>query len=130
MNIGIDIDDTITALPEYFKELTNAFTQKGHKIHIVTSRTDNDVARESTRKELAELGIVYSALYFLPDSKVAGTVCTHKELDWYQKYLWQKVDYCIKNKITIYFDDDKKVVELFSKYAPKIKVLHIIKNEV
>jgi hypothetical protein len=125
MNVGIDIDDTITAIPELFKELTNSFKAKGHKIHIITSRTDEKEARIVTEKELSELGIVYNYLYFLPIYSVAKEACPHTELDWYQKYLWQKTDYCLKNDISIYFDDDIKVITLFNKYAPGIKVLQI-----
>ena len=125
MNIGIDIDDTITAIPEFFKELTVCFVGKGHKVHIITSRTENDDARKVTENELKELGVNYDSLYFLPTYSVAKEQCPHKELDWYQKYLWQKADYCLKNDIMIYFEDDTKVIGIFSEYAPKIKVLQI-----
>lgn len=125
MNIGIDIDDTITALPEFFKELTVSFRAKGHKIHIVTSRTDNEEVRKVTKAELQELGIKSDYLYFLPSYSAAKEFCPHQELDWFQKYLWQKADYCLKKDISIYFDDDIKVVELFQKYSPEITVLQI-----
>ena len=124
MNVGIDIDDTITAIPEFFKELTISFANKGHKIHIITSRTDNEEVRKYTQKELKELGVVYDYLYFLPSFSNAN--CPNNELDWYQKYLWQKADYCFKNFISVYFDDDLKVVSLFQKYAPKTIVLQIL----
>ncbi|MEI8218618.1 MAG: HAD family hydrolase [Elusimicrobiota bacterium] len=129
MMIGIDIDDTITALPEFFKELTVSFTAKGHKIHIITSRTDNAEVRKITRAELQELGIKFDFLYFLPSYSTAKELCPHLELDWFQKYLWQKADYCLKNDISIYFDDDIKVVELFQKYSPEITVLQISAKE-
>jgi len=74
---------------------------------------------------LKELGVNYDSLYFLPPYSVAKEQCPHKELDWYQKYLWQKADYCLRNDILIYFEDDTKVIEIFSEYAPKIKVLQI-----
>ena len=125
MNIGIDIDDTITALPEFFKELTGSFRAKGHKIHLITSRTDNAEVRKMTQAELQELGIKYDHLYFLPSYSAAKELCPHYELDWFQKYLWQKADYCLKNDISIYFDDDIKVIGIFKKYAHKTEVLQV-----
>ncbi|OGS20959.1 MAG: hypothetical protein A2252_04515 [Elusimicrobia bacterium RIFOXYA2_FULL_39_19] len=129
MNIGIDIDDTITAMPEFFKVLTEAFARKGHQVHIVTSRTETEESRRITEAELSELGIKYNHLHFIPSQTVAERVCPHRELDWYNKYLWQKVAYCLQNDILVYFDDDPKVVTLFRKFASKIKVLHVINKQ-
>jgi acid phosphatase class B len=125
MQIGIDIDDTITAIPEFFRELTASFVKKGHEVHIITSRTETEEARKETEKELKGLGIVYAYLYFLPPYSVAKEQCPHRELDWHEKYLNQKVEYCLKKGISIYYEDDGKVVGLFQKYAPDIRVLQV-----
>jgi hypothetical protein len=125
MIIGIDIDDTITAMPAFFKELTRSMNKNGHKVHIITSRTDIEEACRETIKELNKLGMVYDYLYFLPPYSVAKGTCPHNELDWHQKYLWQKVDYCLKNGISEYYDDDIKVIGLFRQYASEIKVSQI-----
>ena len=38
MKIGVDLDATITAYPEFFSVLTKAMAQAGHEIHIITNR--------------------------------------------------------------------------------------------
>jgi len=126
-NIGIDIDDTITAAPEYFSKLTNLFkkTVKDKKIHIITSRTDNEEVREFTENQLKELGIAYDYLYILPDKPVNEPP---QELDWYQQYLWQKVDYCLRNDIGVMFENEEIIKVLFSQYAPKIKFIQDFKD--
>ncbi|OGS22993.1 MAG: hypothetical protein A2252_06255 [Elusimicrobia bacterium RIFOXYA2_FULL_39_19] len=127
MNIALDIDDTITAMPEFFKVLTKAFAKADHQVHVITSRSETEESRRITESELRELGIKYNHLHFIPPSNKAKEACPHRELDWYNKYLWQKTAYCLKNNISVYFDDDEKVVALFKKYAPGIKVLQPIK---
>jgi len=87
MNIGVDIDDTITAVPEFFKSINSAFIKQGHVIHIITSRTANDEVREITQAELKKLGVVYNFLYILPAASETENICPYKELDWYQKYI-------------------------------------------
>ncbi|OGS20061.1 MAG: hypothetical protein A3J83_03570 [Elusimicrobia bacterium RIFOXYA2_FULL_40_6] len=127
MNIAIDIDDTVTAMPEFFKALTETFAKKGHQVHIVTSRAEVGENRKKTIEELSGLGVVFHKLYFLPTQSIAEETCPHQELDWYNKYLHQKVAYCLQNDISVYFDDDPKVIELFKKFAPKIKILQPVK---
>lgn len=126
-NIGIDIDDTITAAPEYFSKLTNSFKKNaaGKKIHIITSRTDLEEVREFTKNELKELDISYDYLYILPNKPVNEPP---QELDWYQQYLWQKVDYCLRNDIGAMFENEEIIRVLFSQYAPEIKVIYEFKD--
>ena len=67
MRIGIDLDDTITALPVWFSVVTDALVAAGHEVHVITYRqpgTEVDVARE-----LAEHRIRYSSLH-LPSTGV------------------------------------------------------------
>ena len=51
----------------------------------------------------------------------AAVTCPHEELDWWNKYLWQKVDVCQREGVEVVIEDDEKVVALFRKYAPEIK---------
>lgn len=69
MRIGLDIDGTITELAAFFAALTQAMTQAGHEIIILTSR--QEMLAEATRQELATLGIAYSAIHFGVADKAA-----------------------------------------------------------
>ena len=128
IKLGLDIDDTITACQGLFSVMTEAVKQKGGQVHIISSRTDDPKVRRITEDELVDLGIRYDVLYLLPHSSEAMKTCPHKELDWYEKFIWQKVDYCKREKITIFFDDEKKVINLFQRFAPEIKVFKACKN--
>jgi len=70
MNIGIDIDGTITAAPEFFAVLTRAFRQAGHKVYIVTYR--QPLAVQSTRDELARWGIEYDDMHLCGNAEDMG----------------------------------------------------------
>lgn len=64
MNIGIDLDNTITEIPEFFSTLTNSFLKAGHRIFIITYRDELD--RPKTMEELDTYGIAYDHLIMLP----------------------------------------------------------------
>lgn len=123
MNIAIDIDDTITALPALFAALTRA--PEVNRVIIVSSRSNRAEVREHTERELAELYISYDRLYLLGSYEEAQANCPHDELDWHQKYLWQKVDICLKEGIDIVFEDDEKVLALFQRFAPAIQLFQV-----
>ena len=106
MNIAIDIDDTITALPRLFAAITRS--GEVHKVIIVSSRSNRPEARISTEQELADMGISYDELYLLDTYDQANVRCPHDDLDWHQKYLWQKVEICLREGIDIVFEDDVK----------------------
>ena len=65
MNIGIDLDDTITAMPEFFSVITEALIQKKHRIHIITYRDD----RNDAVGDLNRLAIQYTQVH-LPTGTV------------------------------------------------------------
>jgi hypothetical protein len=128
MIVGIDIDDTITACVPLFRILTKSVKDAGGEVHIISSRSDTPEVLRATKDELDCLKISYDYIFLLPDRVVAEKVCLHRELDWYQKFIWQKVQYCKDKKVSLYFDDEGKVIELFQKYAPEIQLLRVIKN--
>lgn len=69
MKIGIDLDGTITELPELFSVLTRALVEAGHEVHVITYRecgTDGEV-----RAELHDLEVRYTRLH-LPEGPVAA----------------------------------------------------------
>jgi len=123
LRVGLDIDNTITRNPEFFRFLTHPLRDKGGETHIVSSRTDSEEVRRQTEKELKSLGIVYDRMFLLPNQAVADAVCPHSDLDWYQRCAWQKVDYCPSHGILIFFDDEEKVARLFQRFAPGIQVV-------
>jgi len=127
--IALDIDGTITAHPEFFSKLAKETLTAGGEVHIVTSRCDAESwVRSETERQLRDLGMVWDALHFIPDIPVAKENCPHQELDWYNKHMWQKVDYCQKHGIEVFYDDDAKVAALFAKYAPEIE-FHLVTDE-
>ena len=38
--------------------------------------------------------------------------------DRYQRYLWQVVEICLREKIDVVFEDDEKVIDLFRRFGP------------
>ena len=118
---SFDIDDTITAAPEHFANLSKETYAQGGRVVIITSRLDEPAIRASTVDELAGYGIRYDELYMFRtfDDMPA---CPHGELDWYSQYLWQKVAYAKQARVIEHYDDDIKVIELFTKHT-KIKVI-------
>ena len=129
INLGQDVDGTITAAPAFFALLSRAVRDAGGQVHVVTSRSDSIEGRVACKAELRRLGIEHDRLHMLPDAEAAGRCCPHRELDWYQKYVWQKVQYCLDNEIDVFFDDEQKVVDLFGRFAPGVQVFCPIKKE-
>ena len=125
INLGLDIDNTITEQPEFFRFLSKCVREHGGKVYIVSSRTNDKEVLEGTKEDLEELGIVWDEIYLLPKMDVAKKNCPHGELNDSQKYNWQKVGYCKEMGIDVFFDDDDQVIFLFTRYAPEIKVSKI-----
>jgi len=123
MNLAFDIDDTITAMPGLFAALSMA--PGTDTVIIVSSRANNPESMRASRAELHDHGIRFDQIHLIDDAAAARERCPHNELDWYQKYLWQKVEICLREKIDVVFEDDSKVIELFKRYAPGILVLQV-----
>lgn len=120
MRLALDIDNTITAVPEFFSEITSS--NFFDRIIIVTARSDHGDSRSYTEAQLAAWSIRYDALFFLDDSELAESSSKDQPLDWYQQFLIQKVNICRKERIDVIFDDDRVVVQLFREHAPEIQV--------
>lgn len=127
MIIAIDIDDTITAMPKLFAILSKAVLRERGRVIIVSSRTNTPENVLSTNRELEEYGMVYDRPVLIDGTDIAAEKCPHEELDWWSKYLWQKVDTCLRESVEVVVEDDEKVVELFRKYAPEIRVLRMMR---
>ena len=92
---------------------------------LSASRGVGRSAREvvaATRVELEDYGIEFDEIDIIPDKKDEYISCPHEDLDWYQRYLWQKVAICEAMNVDVLFDDDPKVVRLFARYAPGIQL--------
>ena len=125
MNIALDIDDTITKSPSFFSLLSRSVRREGCRIYIITSRSNVDSVKEQTRQELLSYGVEFDELHVISNKDTGHVSCPYEELDWYQKYLWQKVSFCLDKAVSIVFEDDQKVIDLFKKYAPNIQVFQV-----
>jgi len=81
MKILLDMDETITAQPEFFSAFSHAMKNAGHEIHVVTAR--DPLTEKLTKDELSKLNISYDVLSFD----------------------YEKLTYCEKNGIDVAFDD-------------------------
>lgn len=57
MNIGIDIDDTITKRPELYRQIMEEWIISGYQIFIITGNKLNDMPRAIRLRQLKNLGI-------------------------------------------------------------------------
>lgn len=123
--LGLDIDGTITSAPEYFSMLSRVWRDAGRQVQVISSRSDCLESRSETLKELRRLGIAFDELHLLRPPGSELTPCPYKGLDWFQVYLWQKVTIARLVGASIYFDDDERVLWLFRRYAPEIRIVHV-----
>ncbi|MEW5896039.1 MAG: hypothetical protein AB1650_09845 [Candidatus Omnitrophota bacterium] len=130
-NLGLDYDDTITRSPEFFRVLTGAVREAGGTSHLVSSRPDTKESRDNTMRGLDAYGIRIDKFGFFRHSlEEMADICPHQELDPDKKWLWQKIEYCAEHDINIFFDDNEKVIELFSEFLPNVMVFKACKFEI
>lgn len=118
MRLGLDIDGTITRDPLRFAEIARSCMAAGGQVHIVTSRSE--ASRSPTLDELRGYRVPFTAIHFLGEMSRAADACPHKSLDWFERYLWQKVAYATQHGLTHFIDDDSKVLSLFARFAPEV----------
>lgn len=94
MNVAIDIDGTITAMPAVFAAMAKGLRASGHKVIIVTFRLEQ--YREETKKDLEQLGIEYDSLHMSSEDRPVDP-------------LW-KVEVALANDIQAFFEDAKDVL--------------------
>ncbi len=121
MVVGLDFDGTITVAGEFFRMLTAAVYREGGKVIVVSARSDTRPARKETEAVLREMGILYSKLILLPEGERMLGV-PPSELGYLERFLWQKVHICLAENVSVFFDDDDVVVDLFCRYAPRIQI--------
>ena len=96
MIVGFDIDDTITQYLEFFSLVSNALTNAGHRVVIITFREN----RQTTESDLDQWNIAYSEL-------ITSTLDTCFE---YGINEW-KAEMCRQHDVDIFFDDDPRVLK-------------------
>jgi len=65
MKIGVDLDATITAYPEFFSAFTQAMAAAGHQIHVITNRVPG--TEDFVAQELARYGITWHVIHITRD---------------------------------------------------------------
>lgn len=118
--IGFDIDGTITGNPQFFSALSRKIYAACGKIHVVSCRSP--LSYKETERELRDLGVKFSRIYLLPNFGHPIPNCQDRTLNWYEKYIWQKVEYALAKQLSHFFDDDPAIQRLFRKYAPQISL--------
>jgi len=94
MKIGVDLDGTISEYPEFFKLFTQAMSQAGCKIYVITDRPPG--TEDIVTEQLQGYGITYDVM------KITG----------------EKSDYILKEGIGVLFDDvDQYFVDLPAEVA-------------
>lgn len=107
MNLGLDIDGTITTHPEVFLFLAKAWVAAGGELHIITARLESD--REFTVRQLDQMGFnvpelaytlhMYPHVYNWPFTSVADEHFTkRKHAEW-------KAYVCRQYNIAVLYDD-------------------------
>jgi len=94
MNVGLDIDDTITRHPEFFALLSTALQAQGHVVVIITFREN----RVETTGQLSEWGIAYDQL----------VTYDHRIRNGSEIFAW-KAQKCREHEIDVMFEDDPDV---------------------
>ncbi len=121
MRLALDIDGTITADPDFFASYAKGVLRTGGEVHVVSTRSPE--ARAETLDELRELNVKFSFLHLIPHISAAQDICPHTSLDWFQRHLWLKVDYALRNSLSHFVDDDPKVLGLLARFAPLITAI-------
>lgn len=68
MQVGVDIDGTITHMPEFFSFLTTALVNIGHRVYLISYRQDTPMIRILTEIQLKQIDVKYTKL-FLSDRR-------------------------------------------------------------
>ena len=119
--IGIDIDGTITLDPAFYASFTRDCWKRNIVVHVVSARPRE--SRTETEAELHEFDIVFDVLHFLPSMEEAITLCPHNEIDLFDRHSWMKIDYAVRQGLSLFVDDNVRVLRLFRTYAPEITIV-------
>ena len=123
INLGLDIDGTITARPDFFAKLSRNVKNNGGMVYIVTSRHNIPEMRILSIQDVRACGVVFDELYITPNPGDHMPLLPDDDLNWYEEMKWHKVWFSLEKGIDYFFDDNPVVVDLFQRYAPGIKII-------
>lgn len=126
MIVQIDIDDTITAAPDFFTWLTKALRRDGHKILIVSSRTTSAENLKLSAEELRAFGVIYDKLLLSPQVDDLDPHRLPPGLHLAHRLYVYKVIAAEDHGTGILFDDCGITAELFQRYLPEVRVFRPI----
>ena len=112
MIIALDIDDTISANPQFFSFLSKAAADAGHTILIITYRED----REFAAHDLTRWGITWHKLI----------TATMEDLNNHGFNSW-KAHVCREHEVEVFFEDMVEVMEHVDDSVTKCLVGALIK---
>ena len=98
MHVAVDIDQTITAAPEFFAWLTRALRRDGHKVSVLSLRR----GQEGAKADLARLGVEFDQLELLP-------------LDFEGDIIQWKIDRAVALEVEVLIDDLPEIANRASK---------------
>ncbi len=110
MNVGIDIDATITETPEIFALLSHALREAGHRVYVVSYRDPNSL--DESRAEVDGYGISYDDIFHPQD---------HEDIPQFKARMARELE------LDIFFDD---MPEAFTQMPPKVKRFWLCDPEV
>jgi hypothetical protein len=105
MNVGLDLDETITEMPWMFSLITTGLKAAGHKVYILTYRDSEE--RQRTVEELVDHSIVYDQLYVAPADVDAP--------EW-------KAKMATELHLDVMFDDAPEVLDALPEFTKRIWV--------
>lgn len=128
MIVQLDIDHTITAVPEFFAWLSQALKRDGHTVLVVTSRITSPENMKITTEELRAYGIVFDMLMMSPEVDDLDQSRLPRFLHQAHRQYISKVFVAEDHGVDILFDDCSITGTLFERYLPSVKVFRPIRN--
>jgi hypothetical protein len=119
MRIAIDIDNTITSNPRFFRLFMENQLLAGNEIHVLTgkvaSRVEDEENPEERIEQLARLGITsYTRLVQITRTSQHPDIGTGKG------------EYCRDNEIDMIFEDDIFYIREISRISPVTQAFLIV----
>ena len=97
MNVGIDIDATITETPELFAVLSHALRDAGHRVYVVSCR--DPAGLDESRAEVDGYGISYDDIFHPQD---------HEDIPQFKARMARELE------LDIFFDDMPESARTYS----------------
>lgn len=123
MVVQVDIDNTITAMPEFFAWLTTALRRDRHTVLIVSSRTASPENLRITAEELRAFGVGYDRLLLSPALDDLDPRRLPPGLHPAHRLFVSKLIAAQDYGTQLLFDDCGITADLFRRHLPDVRVL-------